>query len=77
MLCFSQKSEGGSRHKSKKPKKAVTKDEDLFNDDTNIFDDLPVTKPKEKKSSRKKAEKKSVFKDDIGKISLTFNKICF
>ena len=52
---------------TKRPKKAVTKDEDLFKDDTDIFADLPPSKPKEKKSKSKKAESKSIFKDDVGK----------
>ena len=52
---------------TKRPKKAVTKDEDLFQDDTDIFADLPPSKPKEKKSKSKKAESKSIFKDDVGK----------
>ena len=52
---------------AKRPKKALTKDEDLFKDDTDIFADLPPSKPKEKKSKSKKAESKSIFKDDVGK----------
>jgi hypothetical protein len=47
-------------------KKATTKDENLFKDDTDIFADIPAVKPKEKKN--KKAAGKSLFKDDdIGK----------
>ena len=52
---------------TKRPKKAVTKDEDLFKDDTDIFADLPPSKPKEKKLKSKKAESKSIFKDGVGK----------
>ena len=52
---------------TKRSKKAVTKDEDLFKDDTDIFADLPPSKPKEKKSKSKKAESKSIFKDGVGK----------
>lgn len=52
----------------KKPKKVVTKDEDIFTDGTDIFSDLPQAKPKEKKPKKKAsaAAKKTVFKDDIG-----------
>ena len=46
----------------------MTKDEDLFADDTDIFADIP--KPKEKEPKKKKkvtsAPKKTIFKDDIG-----------
>ncbi len=50
----------------KRPKKAVTKDEDLFKDDTDIFADLPPSKPKEKKKTKKATESKSIFSDDVG-----------
>ena len=53
--------------KRTKPKKAMTKDEDLFDDKTDIFDDIPKAKPKEKKVKKKTAApKKQIFKDDIG-----------
>ena len=48
----------------------MTKDEDLFADDTDIFADIP--KPKEKEPKKKKktttAPKKTIFKDDIGTV---------
>ena len=51
----------------------MTKDEDLFADDTDIFADIP--KPKEKEPKKKKktttAPKKTIFKDDIGIRSVT------
>ena len=50
-------------------KKAVTKDEDLFKDDTDIFADLPTSKPK--KTSKKTAAS-SIFSDDVGQLIVTF-----
>ncbi|ELT97183.1 hypothetical protein CAPTEDRAFT_196064 [Capitella teleta] len=49
-------------------KKAVTKDENLFNDDTDIFADIPAKKPKEKKA---KKSGKSLFSDDVDDIFAT------
>ena len=48
--------------RSSLPPKDITKDEDLFNDDTDIFADIPSSKSKKKKS-----DKSSLFKDDVGK----------
>ncbi|XP_052085774.1 WASH complex subunit 2-like isoform X2 [Mytilus californianus] len=54
-----------SKTTKKKTKKAQTKDEDLFQDDTDIFADVPAAKPKEKKKKKTTAAtKKSIFKDD-------------
>ena len=53
----------------------MTKDDDLFKDDTDIFADLPASKPKEKKAKTKK-ESKSIFKDDVGKIYKTTYVAC-
>ncbi|KAI0209404.1 hypothetical protein LSAT2_005893 [Lamellibrachia satsuma] len=39
-----------SRPSVRQPKKAVTRDEDIFADDTDIFADLPASKPKSKKT---------------------------
>lgn len=41
---------------------------------TDIFSDLPAVKPKEKKEKKvkKAAEKKSVFKDDVGEFACFF-----
>ena len=39
-----------SRPSIRQPKKAVTRDEDIFADDTDIFADLPASKPKSKKT---------------------------
>lgn len=50
----------------RRPKKAVTKDETLFKDDTDIFADLPAAKPKENKKKKKTTEKKVVEQKDIG-----------
>lgn len=50
-----------AKPKSKRPKKVVTQDEELFADNTDIFADLPSAKPKEKK---KKASAKSLFHDE-------------
>ena len=50
----------------KRPKKAATKDETLFKDETDIFSDLPAAKPKEPKKKKKTSEKKGIFKDDVG-----------
>lgn len=41
-----------SKKDKKKTKKVVTKDEDLFKDDTDIFADIPTAKPKEKKKKK-------------------------
>lgn len=59
-----------TKPEKKKTKKVVTKDEDLFADNTDIFSDIPKAKPKEKKPKKKTstAPKKTIFKDDIGKI---------
>ena len=46
-------------------KKAVTKDEDLFKDDTDIFSDLPPSKPKEKKA-KKKVASQGIFDAEAG-----------
>ena len=47
----------------------TTKDEDLFKDDTDIFADVPASKPKEKKKKKTTSTgKKSIFKDDVGKL---------
>ena len=55
--------------KTEKKKKPMTKDEDLFADDTDIFADIPKPKAKEPKKKKKTtaAPKKTIFKDDIGK----------
>ncbi|KAI8484362.1 retrograde transport, endosome to Golgi [Branchiostoma belcheri] len=54
---------------STKPKKykAVTPESSLFSDDTNIFADIPATKPKEKKKKTTKAttKTKGLFKDEL------------
>lgn len=52
-----------------RPKKAVTKEEKLLADSTDIFSDIPDPAPKEpkKKAPKKVTEKKTVFKDDVGK----------
>ena len=54
-----------------KRKKAATKDESLFKDDTDIFADIPAAKPKEKKGKKKTkgGGEKSMFKDDVGECS--------
>ncbi|KAK7091909.1 hypothetical protein V1264_009526 [Littorina saxatilis] len=52
----------------KRPKKASTKDEMLFKDDTDIFAGLPAAKPKEPKKKKKVGEKKGIFKDDVDDI---------
>ncbi|KAL5014840.1 hypothetical protein ScPMuIL_009110 [Solemya velum] len=61
---------GGLHGKSKvKKKKAVTKDEDLFKDNTDIFADIPQPKPKEKKKKRATVKSgKKIFKEDIDDI---------
>ena len=47
---------------------AVTKDDDLFGDSTDIFAGVGAAKPKEKKVKKKSsaAPKKTIFNDDIG-----------
>lgn len=59
-----------AKTETKKTKKVVTKDEDLFADNTDIFSDIPKAKPKEKKTKKKTpaGPKKTIFKDDIGKV---------
>ena len=58
----------------------MTRDEDLFTDDTDIFADIP--KPREKETKKKKktttaTPKKTIFKDDIGIVLLVcFNTFC-
>ena len=55
-------------------KKTMTKESQLLADDTDIFSDLPASTPKAKETKKKPkkaaAEKKSVFKDDVGESSL-------
>lgn len=47
----------------------VTKDNDLFTDDTDIFANLPATKQKEKKTvTTTKSASKPLFQEDIGKL---------
>ena len=58
--------------KRKGPKRTVTKEASLLNDDTDIFSDVPAstTRESKRKGGPKKAaaEKKGVFKDDVGEL---------
>lgn len=57
--------------KKQRPKKAVTNESSLLTDTTDIFSDIPEAKSKEpKKKAKKVLEKKSVFKDDVGKFNM-------
>ncbi|KAK2158537.1 hypothetical protein NP493_1790g00017 [Ridgeia piscesae] len=46
------------------PRKAVTRDEDIFADDTDIFADLPSSKSRSKKAKPSTGQTKSLFSSD-------------
>lgn len=61
--------DGSLKTTGKKLKNNVSKDDDLFADDTDIFADLPATKQKEKKTpTTTKSASKPLFQGDIDDI---------
>ncbi|XP_023931850.1 WASH complex subunit 2-like [Lingula anatina] len=68
MFAAAAASKAAAKKQKEKPK---TRDEDIFQDDTDIFADIPAAKPKEKKSKKKtgsKTDTKPLFKGDVDDI---------